>query len=91
MNNRTIKQEKTLQYLGITIDNTLSFFPHLRQTRQEINSLTKDLLKLASAYGGVNKTILKIWYNAILEKKITYASAKWYHRIKNKYGESLIS
>lgn len=91
MDNRSIKQEKTLQYLGITIDNTLSFLPHLRQKRQEINSLTQDLLKFASAYGGVSKSILKIWYHTILEKKVTYASATWYNRIKNIYGEKLIS
>lgn len=88
--------ETTLKYLGITLDTTLSFLPHLRAKRshileQKINTLTRDLLKFASAYGGVHKQILKIWYRSILEKKITYACATWFQRISKSHGLRLIS
>lgn len=91
MDGRTIADENTLQYLGITLDSTLSFLPHLRKKRQEINTLIQDLLRFASAYGGTNKQILKIWYKSILEKKITYAAATWFDRLQKAHGLRLIS
>lgn len=86
LNNKSIKAETTIQYLGITIDETLSFLPHLHQKRIEISEITQNLFKFAATNGGISKSILKLWYSQILEKKITYAAPTWYPKLQKAHG-----
>lgn len=91
INNHAIKTEITLPYLGITLDPTLSFLPHLRNKKLEINIIIQNLLKFTSYRGGLSKNILKIWYLTILEKKATYAAAIWYDMLQKSHGLRILS
>lgn len=88
---KSIKSVKNLEYLGVTIDSTLSFLPHLRAKREEIQHTTQNLLKFASVHGSVSREILKIWYRTILEKKITYAASCWFPRMQPSHGRKLLT
>lgn len=44
---KTIKAENTLTYLGVVIDIHLSFLPHIVQKRNEINIITQNLYKFS--------------------------------------------
>lgn len=87
----SLKTEPTLPYLGILLDSTLSFLPHLRQKRQELTQIIQNLLKFSTKKGSISKTIFKIWYQTILEKKISYAASVWFDKLQKAHGLRLLS
>lgn len=91
IDNHTLKSEKTLLYLGITLDPTLSFLPHLRNKRFEIVAITQNLLRFSSSSTRLSKSILKIWYKTILERKVAYASSIWFPQLQKSHGYRIIS
>lgn len=82
----SIKSQPTIKYLGVVLDPTLSFLPHVKTKKQNVTAISQNLMKFASISGGITKSILKIWYNNILEKKITYASSVWFPRLQKSHG-----
>lgn len=91
LNDKSIKLEPIIKYLGIIIDSTLSFLPHLHHKRTEISEITQNLLKFASTLGGISKDILKLWNNQILEKKVSYAAATWFPKLQKSHRYRLLS
>lgn len=91
INNHNIKAENSIPYLGITLDSTLSFLPHLKNKRQELQKTIQNLMKFSSSKSKLSKYILKVWYKTILEKKITYAAPIWFHKLQKSHGYRLVS
>lgn len=44
----SIRTNNSIIYLGITIDSTLSFLPHLNNKREELLKISQNLMKFAT-------------------------------------------
>ena len=81
MNNKAIPYSKTFRYLGVTIDNKLSWEPHRTNIIQQAKgNLMKLSSKIATLYGP-NPQISKWIYTGIIREKIAYASLVWAHTL----------
>ena len=81
MNGHPIPYSNTVKYLGVTLDNKLTWKPH----RENIIRLAKGNLmklnsKIANLYGP-NPQISKWIYTGIIREKIAYCSLAWGHTI----------
>lgn len=90
LNNQSIPNTRVLKYLGIFINTTLSFLPHLREKRQQILKLIQNLYRFSSIQGGIPREIFKIWYKTILERQIAYAVGTWYRFMWPSHGKKLL-
>ena len=81
-----IRSVSHFQYLGVIIDNTLSFQPHIRNKRIEIYKSTQNLYKFTSTSGRLPNFFFKIWYKTILQRRLAYACGVWYSRMSPSHG-----
>ena len=88
--NKNLKEAKLLTYLGITIDRSLSFLPHIENKRLEINKLVQNLYKFSSLEGRLPPPFFKIWYLSILQRKLAYASPCWFPRMWGSHGRRIL-
>lgn len=70
-----------LTYLGVKLNRSLLFLPHLAPKRRDIFKATKNLYKFSSVSGRLPPNFFKICYLVILQRNIAYACSIWYHCI----------
>ena len=68
------------------MDKSLSFLPHLKQKRLEVQSIVQSLYKFTSLSGRLPPSFIKIWYSSILQRKLAYACSVWYPRMWSSHG-----
>ena len=84
MNNKPIPYSKTFKYLGVTIDNKLSWEPHRANIIQQAKSnLMKLSSRIATLYGP-NPQMSKWLYTGIIREKFAYASIVWAHTLRTR-------
>lgn len=88
--NVNIKSTKLLKYLGVLLDENLTFLPHLQEKRKEIAKVTQNLYKFSARSGGLPPNFLKIWYNSILQRRLAYSCSIWYPRMWRSHGSRLL-
>ena len=81
-----IKSVSSINYLGVTIDNALSFQPHLKNKRLSIFKTTQNLFKFTSIFGRLRNNIFKTWYKTILQRQLAYACAVWHPHMWPSHG-----
>ena len=64
-------------FLGVTLDPTLSFKPHLTKIKSKVNSGTNILKALSGAALGKDKEILVSTYKAVDQSVLNYSSPVW--------------
>ncbi|XP_035214235.1 uncharacterized protein LOC118188013 [Stegodyphus dumicola] len=75
MNDHTIKQQKSIQYLGIVIDECLTWLPHLDYIKSKVCKIMNNLLRLL----GMPKPVLKELYKRAIERTIVYTCPAWWY------------
>ncbi|XP_035225086.1 uncharacterized protein LOC118197658 [Stegodyphus dumicola] len=75
MNDYTIKRQKSIQYLGIVIDECLTWLPHLDYIKSKVCKIMNNLLRLP----GLPKPVLKELYKRAIERTIVYACPAWWY------------
>lgn len=83
MYNKSIKFVKECKYLGVYLDNGLSFLPHVKVQRTKLVSLAGKILRVATGEWGLNMRTLKILYKGVYLPILTYGAACWFGRVKN--------
>ena len=76
-------------FLGVTLDRTLSFFPHSSALRSSLYPRLRSLRAVSSASWGPSKESLASIYKAFLLPVLTYASPGWFPFIYAKYLQPL--
>ena len=71
---QTIKEKDYTKYLGILIDKTLSWSPHIKHINLRISKGTAILYKLRHH---VSKNTLKMLYHAFIQPHIDYGLIVW--------------
>ena len=85
--NENIKDTKLLKYLGVTIDRSLSFLPHIKNKRLDSQFIIQNLYKFISISGRLPPQFLKIWYITILQRKLAYACSIWFPHMWPSHGK----
>ena len=78
INNFKIPIVTHFKYLGLILDNKLSWFHHATYLRTKILQSSNNVRRVAPSRWGAPNVFLKLWYHAVSEKQLTYAAASWY-------------
>lgn len=90
INNNTIKIVNVFKYLGVIIDNKLSFIPHINFLKEEIVKLSLGVKRVRGATWGVPPEMIKTWYVVLVQSRLTYCIPAWYPCI-NIHGRRSLS
>ena len=68
------------RYLGVTIDNRLSWKPHITQAFEKCTTLMRRLKTKTLGMYGPKPKLMKWVFNGVVKLKLTYASMTWGHK-----------
>ncbi len=84
MNNQTIDYCNYIKYLGITIDQRMTWNEHVTQTLSKALRITNTLSKMARNTWGIGTDQLKYIYISAIEPHITYGASVWHDTLRKK-------
>ncbi len=79
IHNRKIRQVKTYKYLGVMIDNMLSWKDHIDALCNRTKQRIYFLHRLRSF--GVRKQILLLFFMSVIMRVLQYCNSIWYRRL----------
>jgi len=71
INNHTISAEDNLKYLGVLLDNKLSWKPHVQKVKTQLSRACGVLSKLKHY---TSQTVLKVVYNSLIHPYLNYSA-----------------
>ncbi|GBP72191.1 Putative 115 kDa protein in type-1 retrotransposable element R1DM [Eumeta japonica] len=77
MGNTEIVLVDEIRLLGLTIDNRLTFMPHVAKACKKAANIYKDIARAAKATKGLSPEIVTTIYVAVMEPIVMYASCAW--------------
>ncbi|XP_023209575.1 uncharacterized protein LOC111612575 [Centruroides sculpturatus] len=77
INGNRITNIKTIKYLGILIDHSLTWTKHLDYVLNKTSKVTNRLLSIVHKEWGFNQSAIKILYKACVEPIILYGAPFW--------------
>ena len=86
---KKLKTVDSTKYLGVTIDNTLSWTPHINQKLDQCSTLLKLITRRTSSYFGPKPKLMRWVYTGIIRPKFTYGALVWAHSITPKQHKKL--
>lgn len=90
INNISIPVRTNITYLGFTLDPRFKWLEHLDSVNNNISSFTVNVAKTTRRDRGLSALHLKIWYQTVIAKKITYGYEVWYEDL-NSHGQRKLS
>ncbi|XP_023235501.1 uncharacterized protein LOC111634899 [Centruroides sculpturatus] len=79
MGGESIQIEKQMRYLGVTLDNRLTWLPHAVRTKDSCINLFNALARVARATWGLGREAIEVIYRGAFLPRITYGAAAWSH------------
>ena len=91
INGHLIEQVASYKYLGVTIDNKLTWSDHCQIAHKKAHQRLHYQKKLRTF--GINKKIIELFYNATVASLITFGITCWFGNasVRNKKKASTIS
>ncbi|GBM94359.1 hypothetical protein AVEN_6661-1 [Araneus ventricosus] len=77
INGRTIRTVDSLKYLGIFIDNQLSWTEHSLSSKIKIYSLVSNFHSVTGLNWGTIVSLLKHWYLTVIQPSLLFGAAVW--------------
>jgi hypothetical protein len=77
LNNKHIRQVKTMKYLGIIIDNKLTFREHITNVTEKCRKIIFALSKSAKLNWGLRHKALKTLYMGGIQPLLLYGAPVW--------------
>jgi len=74
INNHNISPEDNLKYLGVLLDNTLSWKPHVQKVKTQLSRACGILSKLKHY---TTLPVLKVVYNSLIHPYLNYSILNW--------------
>lgn len=84
MNGKTIPFSTEVKYLGVTLDQKLTWNQHLNGTLRKARSALAICCRLAGNRWGLKPKIALWMYTAIVRPMVSYASVAWYKKATQK-------
>ena len=82
ISSENVEQVHSFKYLGVTIDENLTFSNHVDATVKKANQRLYLLRKLRSF--NVSSNVLSMVYNSIIESVLSFSIVSWYGHIRVK-------
>ena len=76
LRDKSIKQEFDTKFLGLTLDETLSWKTHMQNSLKQVRS-TFGIARASQGY--LNSLSLKLLYYTVIQSKIQYCITAWCH------------
>lgn len=73
----TIPTTNTFEYLGVKIARNLNWSAHIQKLDSKIAVSNQQLNKVTKKTWGINSKKLKLWYQVVTLKQLTYAASAW--------------
>lgn len=83
INDAKVKFTSQTKYLGILLDEKLSFIPHAKFLREKLIKLTMIIRRIAREKWGIKYHIRRFLYDMVALPIASYAAAAWFHRVRN--------
>jgi len=74
INNHSISPEDQLKYLGVLLDNKLSWKPHVQKVKTQLSRACGVLTKLEHY---TTQSVLKVVYNSLIHPYLNYSILNW--------------
>jgi len=91
LNSKPLQQVKSIRYLGITIDNKLSFRAHIISTTNKCTTLIHTLAKSAKLNWGLKLEALNTIYKGAILLLMLYGVPVWARAMEKKCNRTLYS
>lgn len=83
INGQSIRRSRTVRYLGIDLDEKLTFMPHIERVSAKANRLMNRFISLGMTKFRLPPRAIKLYHEAILVSIVGYGAGIWGHRLKN--------
>jgi len=84
LNNKLLRQVKTMKYLGIIIDSKLTFREHITQATEKCRKIIFALSRSAKLNWGLGHKALGTLYTGGIQPLLLYGALVWAERIDKK-------
>jgi hypothetical protein len=84
LNNKQMRQESTMKYLGIIIDRRFNFNLHIENTTGKCIKFIHALSKSAKVNWGLRHDVLKIIYSGAILTNFSYGAPVWIESLQRK-------
>ena len=84
INNTNIKTKRSVKYLGITIDDKLKFYQHIKQIEKKIEILIFRINKMCWLNKKLTLKLKMKMYKNLFMPIVKYGHKIWFNEIKNK-------
>ena len=74
LNGQKIKQVSQIKFLGVTIDENLTWLPHIENLRKKLSMCHGTLKRIKTS---IPKSLYKTMYHALFESHLTYGISVW--------------
>lgn len=82
LENKTISRKKTARYLGIHLDDKLSFLHHIRTVTDKAVKVLHKLARINTTEYRMPLYMIKTYYYAVYESTVSFGSSIWAHRLR---------
>ena len=89
INGARLKTVDSTRYLGVTIDDQLSWHPHINDKIKQCSTLLRSITQKTKAYYGPKHKLMRWLYTGIIRPKISYGALVWAHNISPKQHKKL--
>eukprot|EP00116_Pleurobrachia_bachei_P002140 sb/3462402/ len=80
--NKELKQVQETRYLGVILQESLRWGPHIQKVTRETQVLMQNLIKLGHRHWGSHPNIIRRLYQSVIVPKATYGAIAWCHKLK---------
>ncbi|GBL76091.1 Retrovirus-related Pol polyprotein from type-1 retrotransposable element R1 [Araneus ventricosus] len=89
--NPSISRKYHLKYLGVTIDHTLSWLPHVIEQSKRAMDQYQHVCRISGKTWGINKNIRRLLYKTVIERTLCHGAAAWGHNMTSRLQKKLDS
>lgn len=80
INDKIINSTETIKYLGLVLDNKLTFKQHIKQKIDKASSNLNILRRLTATNYGLSPVLSNLIYSTVIEPSLLYCSSLFAHR-----------
>jgi len=85
INGATVKFTSQVKYLGVILDEKLSFVEHAKYIRNKLLSFIMAIKRIANQEWGIKNHSKRVLYNMVAIPIASYAAAAWFERVGHKH------
>ncbi|GFV25639.1 retrovirus-related Pol polyprotein from type-1 retrotransposable element R1 [Trichonephila clavipes] len=73
----SIHISKSYKYLGVNIDNRLSWTPHINSIKDKIIWISSNFYRVSKNFNHRHISVMKLWYTSVVQPIISYGAGVW--------------